>query len=201
MSTQVPPEPVTNRAQHEAPRESAWVGGLTMFAGVMMLIVGIFQALEGIAALLNDEVYVTTPNYIYAFDLSGWGWIHLLLGVLVAVVGVAIMQGQTWGRCKSGIDWFELARRVDFGEGRHRRRRRRPRSPRLRRRRRRSRSTMAHRHGAGGLAARRTRRDRSCGEVEGDAHPLPAVAGRACSTRCSTTEPESMGRRGVRACT
>jgi hypothetical protein len=98
MSTQVPPGPVTNRAQHEAPPESAWVGGLTMFAVVMMLIVGILQALNGIAALFNDKVYVTTPNYIYAFDLTGWGWIHLLLGVLVAVVGVAIMQGQTWGR-------------------------------------------------------------------------------------------------------
>jgi hypothetical protein len=98
MSTQVPPEPMTNRAQHEAPHESGWVGGLTMFAGVMMLIVGILQAFDGIAALVNDKVYVTTPNYIYAFDLTGWGWIHLLLGVLVAVVGVAIMQGQTWGR-------------------------------------------------------------------------------------------------------
>jgi hypothetical protein len=98
MSTQVPPGQQTNRAQHEAPRESAWVGGLTMVAAVMMLIIGILQALDGIAALVNDKVYVTTPNYIYAFDLTGWGWIHLLLGVLVAVVGVAIMQGQTWGR-------------------------------------------------------------------------------------------------------
>jgi hypothetical protein len=47
---------VTNRPQHEAPRESAWVGGLTMFAAVMMLIVGILQALNGIAALVNDKV-------------------------------------------------------------------------------------------------------------------------------------------------
>jgi hypothetical protein len=62
MSTQVPPGPVTNRAQHEAPRESAWVGGLTMFAVVMMLIVGVLQALNGIAALFNDKVYVTTPR-------------------------------------------------------------------------------------------------------------------------------------------
>ncbi len=98
MSTQVPPGQVTNRAQHDAPRESAWVGGLTMFAAVMMLIVGILQALDGIAALVNDKVYVTTPDYIYAFDLTGWGWIHLLLGILVAVVGVAIMKGQTWAR-------------------------------------------------------------------------------------------------------
>jgi hypothetical protein len=98
MSTQVPPGSMTSRAQHEAPRQSAWVGGLTMFAAVMMLIVGILQALDGIAALVNDKVYVTTPNYIYAFDLTGWGWIHLLLGVLVAIVGVAIMKGQTWAR-------------------------------------------------------------------------------------------------------
>ena len=37
-------------------------------------------------------------NYFYAFDLTGWGWIHRLLGILVAVVGDAIMKGQTWGR-------------------------------------------------------------------------------------------------------
>ena len=98
MSTDVPPGPVKNRAQHEAPSESSWASGLSMFAGVMMLIVGIFQILNGIAAILRDKVYVTTPNYLYSFDLTGWGWIHLLVGVLVVAIGFAILMGQTWAR-------------------------------------------------------------------------------------------------------
>jgi uncharacterized membrane protein len=83
MSTQVPPESATSRAQHEAPHESAWVGGLSMFAGVMMVILGILQALDGIAALVNDEVYVTTPNYIYAFDPI---WSLVIIALEVAVI-------------------------------------------------------------------------------------------------------------------
>jgi hypothetical protein len=41
---------------------------------------------------------VTTPDYIFSFDLTGWGWVHLLLGILAAVAGFAVLQGQTWAR-------------------------------------------------------------------------------------------------------
>jgi hypothetical protein len=54
--------------------------------------------LAGIAALAHDDVYVTTPEYIYSFDLTGWGWVQLLLGILVAGAGFAIVKGQTWAR-------------------------------------------------------------------------------------------------------
>ena len=63
-----------------------------------MIIAGIWHALTGIAALVHDNVYITTPQYIYSFDLTGWGWIHLLLGILVAGAGVALLKGQTWAR-------------------------------------------------------------------------------------------------------
>jgi hypothetical protein len=79
-------------------QESPWASGLTVFAAAMMMIGGVWHALAGIAALVHDDVYVTTPEYIYSFDLTGWGWVQLLLGILVAGAGFAIVKGQTWAR-------------------------------------------------------------------------------------------------------
>ena len=56
------------------------------------------RRVTGIAALLNDKIYVSTPEYLYAYDLTTWGWIHLLLGVLIGLAGLAVLRGQTWGR-------------------------------------------------------------------------------------------------------
>lgn len=86
----------SSRATTERRRE--WAEGLALFAGAMMLVGGIFHVLAGIAGLVNDKVYVTTPDYLYAFDLTGWGWAHLLVGVVVGATGVAVIQGQAWGR-------------------------------------------------------------------------------------------------------
>ena len=73
-------------------------GGMVTFAGIMLLVAGAWHALAGIAALFNDRVYVTTPDYVYAIDLTGWGWGHLALGVIVVATGGAVLTGQTWGR-------------------------------------------------------------------------------------------------------
>lgn len=80
----------------EAP--SGWAYGFILFAGVMMIMAGSFQAIAGLVALFENEFYVTTRNYVFQFDATGWGWIHLLLGVLVAGAGVAVIAGKTWGR-------------------------------------------------------------------------------------------------------
>ena len=77
---------------------SPWAGGLSTFAGVMMIIVGVFGAIEGLVALFRNEVYVVGLQYVFAFDLTTWGWIHLIVGILVAVAGAAVLAGQTWGR-------------------------------------------------------------------------------------------------------
>jgi hypothetical protein len=75
-----------------------WTSGLVVFAGILMVVAGVWHALAGIAALLNDTLYISTPDYLYSLDLTGWGWGHLVLGVLVAVTGGAVLMGQTWGR-------------------------------------------------------------------------------------------------------
>jgi hypothetical protein len=81
-----------------AERESPWASGFTLFAAVLMVVIGIWQVFAGIAALLRDTVYVSTPEYIYSFDLTAWGWTHLLLGVLIAVAGFGVVRGQVWAR-------------------------------------------------------------------------------------------------------
>ena len=69
------------------------------FAGVMLLVVGIFQFLQGLVAVINgNEFYLTTPNYILQFSASTWGWIHLIFGSVVAVAGYFILTGNVVAR-------------------------------------------------------------------------------------------------------
>ena len=77
---------------------AGWAGGMAVFAGAVMMVIGVVHALAGIAAIIDDELYVSTPNYVYAFDLTGWGWLHLVLGIVVALAGIALLRGQTWAR-------------------------------------------------------------------------------------------------------
>ncbi|QIP86418.1 hypothetical protein GLX30_23015 [Streptomyces sp. Tu 2975] len=77
---------------------SAWVTGGTMFAGVLMLMEGSISILSGIAAIAEDDVYRRVGDYVFKFNLTTWGWIHLILGILVAVTGWGILQGAAWAR-------------------------------------------------------------------------------------------------------
>lgn len=77
---------------------AGWVVGLSLFAGIMMMITGLFNAMEGVVALARNEVYVATPRYLFAFDLTTWGWIHIILGIVVLAAGVGVVTGQLWGR-------------------------------------------------------------------------------------------------------
>lgn len=77
---------------------SPWAHGIAVFAGLVMIIGGAFQALEGLAAIVNDEWLVVRPEYIFAFDLTAWGVIHLLIGLALLVIGVSLLRGQTWAR-------------------------------------------------------------------------------------------------------
>ena len=67
----------------ERPRSGLAVGFI-VFAGVAMVMIGAFHAMQGLVALFNDDFYVVGQKWIFEFDLTTWGWIHLLVGVLVA---------------------------------------------------------------------------------------------------------------------
>jgi hypothetical protein len=77
---------------------SPWAHGVAVFAGVIMIVGGAFQALQGLAGILRDQWLVVLPNYIYAFDLTVWGVIHLLVGLALVVIGASLLRGQTWAR-------------------------------------------------------------------------------------------------------
>ncbi len=64
----------------------------------MLLIAGSFQVLAGLAGIFENEFYVTTSNYFLEFDVSAWGWFHLIWGVLVLIAGFGLLQGSLWGR-------------------------------------------------------------------------------------------------------
>lgn len=74
------------------------MSGWTGFAGVMMIFGGVMAIFQGIAAIAQDDVFVVTRDYAYNFNLTSWGWIHLVLGVLVALAGAALFGGAVWAR-------------------------------------------------------------------------------------------------------
>jgi hypothetical protein len=78
------------------PRRSGWtVGGLT-FASTMMVLIGIFQAFAGLGAIIDDEFFVVTQNYAFDLDATAWGWIHLILGIVIVWAGYALWSGKLW---------------------------------------------------------------------------------------------------------
>ncbi|MEU2074395.1 hypothetical protein [Streptomyces sp. NPDC013489] len=76
----------------------AWAGGLTVFAAVMLGITGLVGIFRGIMAIAEDEVFVNTPNYVFKFDLTSWGWIHLILGIIAVLVSFGLYRTATWAR-------------------------------------------------------------------------------------------------------
>ena len=82
---------------NERPR-SAVATGLIVFAAVAMIMIGFFQAFQGLVALFNDDFYVAGQKWIFEFDLTAWGWIHLILGIGIAVAGFFVLNGAVWAR-------------------------------------------------------------------------------------------------------
>ncbi|MEV0317347.1 hypothetical protein [Streptomyces sp. NPDC050659] len=84
-----------------------------MFAGVLMLMNGILGVLEGIAGVAKDDVYARIGDYTYKFNLTAWGWIHIILGIVVAITGYGILKGTSWGRA-SGVALASVSIVVQF---------------------------------------------------------------------------------------
>jgi hypothetical protein len=70
--------------------------GVSYFAGTVLIVAGILQFLNGLAAVIKDQFYVQVNNYAYNIDTSSWGWIHLIIGVLAIVIGFGVFMNQSW---------------------------------------------------------------------------------------------------------
>ena len=77
---------------------AGWIG----FAGILMLIVGSIDVVQGLIALFEDDYYVVTRSGFLVVDLTGWGWIMLIWGLLLVLAGGALLSGQSWAR------WFTI---------------------------------------------------------------------------------------------
>jgi hypothetical protein len=95
MTDQVSPRYSSAAREREA---SGWAVGFILFAGIMMITVGVFQALAGLVGIVNHAFYVSAREYLYQFNVSTWGWIHLILGAVVALAGWGGLTGRTWAR-------------------------------------------------------------------------------------------------------
>lgn len=78
--------------------QTGWVGWV-LFAAIMMMVVGCYQVIVGLAALFKDEYYlVGSRGLVVNVDYTTWGWTHLIIGVVIALAGLGLMVGQTWAR-------------------------------------------------------------------------------------------------------
>ena len=85
-----------SRSSYDTSPAGSWGSA---FAGVMLLVVGVCQFLQGLVAVINGNTfYVTTPQYIFQFNVAAWGWIHLIVGLVVAVAGYFIFTGNVVAR-------------------------------------------------------------------------------------------------------
>lgn len=88
----------TRVAYSTEPEPTAWTGWI-VFASFMMFLIGAFQVVQGLVAILNDDYYaVTEGGLVVNFDFTVWGWVHLLLGVLLIASGAGVLAGNLAAR-------------------------------------------------------------------------------------------------------
>jgi hypothetical protein len=77
---------------------TAWVG-FVVFAGIMLLMMGGIQALEGFVAILRDDYYLVRRNgLVINLEYTTWGWIHLIIGLIAVGTAIGVLAGQMWAR-------------------------------------------------------------------------------------------------------
>ena len=79
-------------------KPSGWVVGWTVFASVMMLLIGAIHVVVGLAAIIQDSFFVLGTKYAFKFNVTTWGWIHLILGVVVVIAAISLYSGAVWAR-------------------------------------------------------------------------------------------------------
>jgi hypothetical protein len=84
-------------AKNNTNEPSGWVGWV-FFAGFMLALNGVLQAIAGLTALLKDDYYLVTERAILSVNYTAWGWIHLIMGIVVLCAGVALFKGSMWAR-------------------------------------------------------------------------------------------------------
>jgi hypothetical protein len=92
---------------------SGWAVGWAGFAGVMLIMIGVMDFIQGLVAVVNDTFYVVGQEWVFEFDITAWGWIHMILGVVLVLSGAGIFSGNVAARTV-GVIVAALAAVVNF---------------------------------------------------------------------------------------
>lgn len=80
------------------PVREGFAAGTTYAAATLLMVVSVVGILQGISALAKDELFVSGINYVYKFDLTAWGWIALVLGIVGVIIACGMFTGALWAR-------------------------------------------------------------------------------------------------------
>ncbi|MEU4288121.1 hypothetical protein AB0E63_07850 [Kribbella sp. NPDC026596] len=87
---------MTQEDTNQQQRQSPWATSAVTFAATMMVLLGVFQAIEGLAAIIDDQYFVVARGYAFNLDTSTWGWIHLILGLAMLAAGIGLFYRTVW---------------------------------------------------------------------------------------------------------
>jgi hypothetical protein len=87
---------MSDRTPTGPPPVSGWAVGGIAFAATVLTIIGVFQIIAGLVAIFDDDFYVVAANYTFDLDTSAWGWVHLLLGILLVATGWGLFSRAAW---------------------------------------------------------------------------------------------------------
>jgi hypothetical protein len=80
------------------PQPSGWAMGWATFAAIMLLIGGVWGVIVGIVGIAEDEFFVVSPDWVFQFDATAWGWIHVIVGIILVLSGIGIFSGNVLAR-------------------------------------------------------------------------------------------------------
>lgn len=87
---------MTQEDTKDSQSQSPWATSAVTFAAIMMVLIGAFHAITGLAAIINDEYFVVVRGYAFDLDTTAWGWIHLILGLAAAAAGIGLFYRTVW---------------------------------------------------------------------------------------------------------
>ena len=88
----------TQASPRSGEKLSPWVTGFSVFAGMMLVAIGAFHFMMGLAAVLDDTFFVVKDGFAYKLDVTTWGWIHMIGGIVVGLAGIGVFTRSLWAR-------------------------------------------------------------------------------------------------------